>query len=192
MATAARHRPATIADYLEHPEGERLELIRGSLLPKVGTAPGHSDAQLGTGMTLGTHFQRGRGGPGGWRFFTELAVQLGDEVFAPDVCGYRRERMPERSRERPVRLVPDWVCEILSPSNVSRDRVEKRETYFRSGVAHYWIIDPGESTLEVFRRTDIGYALVLAAHSGQRVRAEPFDEVEIAVDELLGVDAATT
>lgn len=79
--------------------------------------------------------------------------------------------------------------EILSPSHQSNDRVEKRETYFQAGVPHYWLIDPEEGTLEVLRRTDLGYAIILTARRGQRVRAEPFDAVEIAVDDLLGVDA---
>ena len=86
--------------------------------------------------------------------------------------------------------MPDWVCEILSVSNESRDRVEKLETYFRSRVPHYWLIDPVEGTLEVYRRTDLAFALMLTAHRGQKVRAEPFDAVEINVDELLGGDAA--
>jgi hypothetical protein len=45
-----------------------------------------------------------------------------------------------------------------------------------------------ERTLEVLRRTDIGYATVLTAHGGARVRAEPFDQVELRVDELFGDD----
>jgi Uma2 family endonuclease len=117
-----------------------------------------------------------------------MDVQLGGEVFRPDLCGYRRERMPRRPQGRPVLLTPDWICEILSPSNASTDRVEKLDTYFKSGVPHSWLIDPLAGTLEVFRRTDLAFALVKAAHRGQVVRAEPFDAVEISVDELLGVD----
>jgi hypothetical protein len=45
-----------------------------------------------------------------------------------------------------------------------------------------------ERVLEVFRRTDLAYALVLSAKSGQRIRAEPFDAVELRVDELFGDD----
>lgn len=87
-------------------------------------------------------------------------------------------------------LAPDWVCEVLSVSNQSHDRIEKQETYFRAGIPHYWLIDPDEGSLEVLRRTDLGYAIVLTARRGQRVRAEPFDAVEIAVAELLGVDVS--
>lgn len=191
MTPVLQRQPATIQDLLARSEDDRLELIRGTLIEKANPTAEHADAQAGTTGTLQELFQRKRGGgPGGWRFFTELDVQFGPEVLRPDVCGYRRERMAERPRGRPVTLVPDWVCEILSISNESRDRVEKLETYFRFGVPHYWLINPVEGTLEVFRRTDLAFALVRAAHRGQRVRAEPFDAVELNVDELLAGDPA--
>ena len=187
MATAFQRRPATIDELLSRRGDERLELIRGSLVEKAAPTAEHSAAQLGAGSTLTELFQRGRGGgPGGWWFFVELDVQFGQELLRPDICGYRRDRVQERPKGRPVTIRPDWVCEILSTSSESRDRVEKLETYFRSGVPHYWIINPLEGTLEVFRRTDLAFALIRTAHRGQIVRAEPFDAVELSVDELLG------
>ncbi len=115
-------------------------------------------------------------------------VQLGAELFRPDVCGYRRDLLKEKPSGRPLLTRPDWVCEILSPSNAKTDRVEKLQTYFAAGVPHYWLVDPIEGSLEIFRRTDLAYALVQSAHRGQRLKPEPFDAVEFAVDELLGDD----
>jgi Uma2 family endonuclease len=179
-----------IDDYLAHGDDERLELIRGSIVEKAGVSPRHGATQVGTSSLLKGPFQRkpGGDGPGGWWSFTELEVRFAQEIFRPDVCGYRRERMPEIPNERVVSLAPDWACEILSPSHERRDRVEKLQMYFAHRVPHYWIIDPEAGTLEVFRRLELAYALVLTARRGQRVRAEPFDEVELRVDELLGAD----
>lgn len=179
-----------VDDYLAHGEHERIELIRGVIVEKETTVA-HSLTQGGTLKLVANPFQRkpGGGGPGGWWFFTELEVRFAREVFRPDVCGYRRERMPQPPKvPRLVELPPDWVCEILSPGHERRDRVEKLQTYFQHRVPHYWIIDPVAETLEVFRRVDIGYTLVLTGVRGQRVRAEPFDAVELRVDELLGDD----
>jgi Uma2 family endonuclease len=189
MSTASQRRPATVEDWLSHREDEHLELIRGSLIGKASPSREHAQAQLATGMALAGPFRyRRSGGPGGWLFYTELDVRLGNEVLRPDVCGYRRERIQSHGRERPFSVVPDWVCEILSASNQSNDRIEKQQTHFRAGIPHYWLIDPEEESLEVLRRTDLAYAIVLTARRGQRVRAEPFDAVELAVDELLGLD----
>lgn len=190
MGTAPRREPATVDDLLELDPDARVELIRGTLVDKPKASSDHAATQGSTTARLVAGFQRRPGGghPGGWWFFTELLIQLGREAFRPDICGYRRERMPERPRVPILKLVPDWICEILSPSHEARDRVEKLQSYFRAGVPHYWIMNADERTLEVFRRTDIGYALVLTAQRGERVRAEPFDAAELRVDEFFGDD----
>ena len=41
--------------------------------------------------------------------------------------------------------------EILSPSTASRDRTIKVELYERQGVREYWIVDPEENFVEVWR-----------------------------------------
>jgi Uma2 family endonuclease len=190
MGEAPKRKLDTIADYLARPAHQRIELIRGTIDEKSEATAEHALAQAATSRAVGNPFQRKPGGrwPGGWWFFTELEVQLGAEILRPDVCGYRRERVSVPPRGWPVLLAPDWVCEILSPSNPQRDRVEKLQTYFKAKVPHYWIIDPVAGSLEVFRRLDLAYALVQTALRGERVRAEPFEAVELRVDELLGAD----
>jgi len=190
MRDISRH-PATIDDLLARDEDERLELIRGNLVPKAAPTAEHAHAQSGVDRHVAWRFGRKPGGrwPGGWWILTELDVRFGNEVLRPDVCGFRRERLAGPPTGRPVEQRPDWVCEILSPSTQDRDRVEKLQTYFQFGVPHYWLVDPIEGTLEVFRCTELAYALVLSAHRGQRVRPEPFEAAEFAVDELLGGDA---
>jgi hypothetical protein len=55
-------------------------------------------------------------------------------------------------------------------------------------VAHYWALDPEADTLAVYRWQAEGYLHVLAAKRAERVRAEPFDAIELAVDMLFGDD----
>lgn len=187
MAIAPKRPPATIEDALARPESERVEVIRGTLVHKAAPAGEHSVAQAHLIRSVGNRFDRKPGGrwPGGWWIASEIDIQLGAELFRPDLAGWRRERLPDSPRGRPVRVRPDWICEVLSPSNESVDRVDKLQSYFQAGVPHYWIADPLEQVLEVYRRTD---ALVLSAKSGQTIRAEPFDAVELRVDELFFAD----
>ena len=96
--------------------------------------------------------------------------------------------MPERPTGSPISIRPDWICEVLSPSNPGTDRVTKLNRYFQCGVPHYWIVDPTEESLSVFRWTSDGYLLVLAADRDARVRAEPFEAVELPVGALFGAD----
>ena len=190
MPTVPKRPPATIDDALARPEAERVELIRGTIVHKAAPTGEHSGAQVHFDRRLGDRFDRRPGGrwPGGWWIRTEIDIQLENELFRPDLAGWKRDRCPDSPRGRPIRQRPDWICEILSPSNENVDRVDKMQSYFQAGIPHYWLADPIEQVLEVYRRTDLAYALVLSAKSGQIVRAEPFDAVELRVDELFGAD----
>jgi hypothetical protein len=55
-------------------------------------------------------------------------------------------------------------------------------------VSHFWIVDPIEETLDVYRWHTDGYLQVLAAERGDRVRPEPFDAIELCVGVLFGDD----
>ena len=45
---------------------------------------------------------------------------------------------------------PDWIIEILSPGNTSRDTKTKFDLYEESGVLEYWIVFPGVKTVAVY------------------------------------------
>jgi Uma2 family endonuclease len=181
---------ATIEDLFAIPEElRRHELIDGEILEKGAATGEHGAAQADLVTTLNLRFGRRPGGrwPGGWWFATEVEIVFGDDVLRPDVVGWRRERMVERPTGTPIRVLPDWVCEILS-TNRRNDLVKKKRVYHRDKVPHYWIIDPTEETLAVQRWSPDGYTEVLAAQRGERVRAEPFDAVELQVGALFGDD----
>lgn len=88
----------------------------------------------------------------------------------------------------PVKLRPDWTCEVLSPTNSTNDTVKKLRLYHRMAIPHYWIVNPHDATLTVMRWSDPGYVTVLTAERGETVRAEPFHDIEIAVGTLFGDD----
>ena len=62
------------------------------------------------------------------------------------------------------------------------------QEYHQASVSHYWLLDPREQTLAVFRWTAAGYVFVLGARRGQTVRAEPFEARELAVGVFFGDD----
>jgi Uma2 family endonuclease len=194
MSTPARIRPlATATDLLAIPEASRFhEIIAGELVQKATPTGEHGATQAAVTGSLFGPFSRPPGGhfPGGWWFETEVEIEFeAHEIYRPDVAGWRRERAPQRPTGTPVQLRPDWICEILSPSTARNDQVTKLETYRRSGVPHYWIVDPIQRTLLVYRLTVDGYLLALTASAASgRVHAEPFDAVELEVGVLFGDD----
>jgi Uma2 family endonuclease len=190
MSAAQQSALATAADLLMIPEDKRFhEVIGGELVRKAMPSGAHGRAQRALGGRVGDAYDRAPGGkrPGGWWIVTEVEIQLdAHEIYRPDVTGWRRERLPELPAESPILVRPDWICEVLSHSNARNDRVKKMRVYHRCGVPHYWIVDPDEETVSVFRWTPDGYLLALAAERGDRVHAEPFGDVELSVDALFG------
>jgi Uma2 family endonuclease len=117
-----------------------------------------------------------------------VEIQLAsDQVFRPDVAGWRRERMAVLPSEVPVTVRPDWVCELLS-RNKRHDLIKKKRACHLSGVGHYWIADPIEETLAVYRWHSDGYVELIMAARDERIRAEPFEELELHVGVLCGDD----
>jgi Uma2 family endonuclease len=193
MNAPARKLPATVEDLLALPEEDRFELVAGVLTPKEAARVPHGRAQLALGHSLYGAYSRRPGGPperpGGWWFASEVLVQLSPtEVRRPDVAGWRRERMPEAPADSPVTLVPDWVCEVVSPTNASNDTITKMRIYREAKVTHYWLIDPMVETLTVYRWHPDGYLHVLGARRGERVRAEPFEALDLQVGVFFGDD----
>ena len=125
--TGSPHPQASLEDFWAIPEADRFhELIGGEIVPKAAPSGEHGDAQAGIVGAIRPPFQRapggGGGGPGGWWIATEVEILLDTgDVVRPDVLGWRRDRCPERPVGNPVRLRPDWICEVISPSNANHD-----------------------------------------------------------------------
>ncbi len=185
--------PARLADLLALSEEElrRHELIGGELVER-GAATGRHGRAQGRAFHLLNPFDRRAGGPpdrpGGWIFATEADVYFDEwNTLRPDVAGWRRETLAELPEEFPVRTLPAWVCEVLS-TNKRNDLIRKKRVYHQYRVPHYWILDPAAETMLVYRWSADGYVEVLAAERGDRVRAEPFEAIELAVGVLFGDD----
>lgn len=185
-------RGATLDDFRAIPEHERFhELIAGELTQKAAPSGEHGDAQAGVVAAVRPSFQRrGDGaGLGGWWILTEVELSLETaDIVRPDIAGWRREHCPERPTGTPVRVRPDWICEVVSPSNATDDTVKKLRLYHRVAIPHYWVVDPRDATLTVMRWSADGYVTLLRAERAERVRAEPFQAIELAVGTLFGDD----
>ena len=183
--------PATAADLARLGPDVRAEVIGGVIVEKAVPGPDHADAHGALIVQLRRPFHRRKQGslPGGWWVLASVDIALTpQDVCCPDIAGFRRDRVPERPRDWPVTQRPDWVCEILSPSNASNDLVKKLRVYHRTAIPYYWIVDPTNETLTVLRWTPDGYLAALTAGKTDRVRAEPFAEIELRVGALFNVE----
>jgi Uma2 family endonuclease len=173
-------RLATYEDVLAAPANMVAEIVDGGLVLSPRPAKPHAAATTALSEELGPPFKRGRGGPGGWLIIFEPELHFGNDVLVPDLAGWRRERMPALVADLAYfTLAPDWVCEVISPGTARVDRVHKRRIYGEEGVGYLWFVDPIERTLEVFCNRDRGWSLVSSHEDAEKVRAKPFDAIEL-------------
>jgi Uma2 family endonuclease len=182
-------RPATYDDLVKLPDHLVAEIADGELHANPRPAARHAIAYARLGGVLVPAFDEGRGGPGGWGILLEPEFHLGPNVLVPDLAGWRRTRMPIVPDAAYFELPPDWVCEILSPSTASFDRVKKLAIYAHEGVPYVWLVDPLARTLEVLRLENRRWTILATHASAEVVRAEPFEAVELQLAILWGETA---
>ena len=92
-----------------------------------------------------------------------------DRGRKPDVAVYLHPESRRPPARGLVRVPPDIVVEVVSPSprDERRDRIEKMDEYASFGVSYYWIVDPGLQSLEIFELTGGRYARAARATEGR-------------------------
>ena len=141
----------TVADLDACPDdGNRYELVGGELF--VSRAPGipHQRVLHNLQLEFGLYLRQNPIGilvPGTGAVFSDYDAVIPDLVFV------RNERWPDVVSGSRVTGAPDLVVEIVSPGteNRRRDLLVKRQLYAKYGVQEYWVIDPENRSVEIYR-----------------------------------------
>ena len=154
----------TYAELEEWPDdGRRYELYSGEVIVVPTPLPIHQVVVLRLTEILAEHARV----TGGLALFAPLDIVFSEyDVLQPDVVFFDAERHRRIDFQRPIRIVPSLVVEVLSRSTAARDRGRKRQIFARYGVPEYWIIDPPARTLEVLRNSGSDFELS-AAYEGE-------------------------
>ncbi len=174
---------ASYDDILGLPEHVTGEILSGQLYAQPRPNSRHARVETGLARDLFGPFDRGSDGPGGWVILVEPELHLGAHVMVPDLAGWKRERLVEIP-DGPIDAVPDWACEILSPSTAVKDRKIKLPLYSKLGVGHVWIVDPLAKTIEILRNGGEHWILLATFSDQDHMRAEPFDAIELELRHL--------
>jgi Uma2 family endonuclease len=184
MSTTKRSAQSpTLADLDALPPGIVGEIIEGVLYTMTKPRARHQHTGTGISSDLRGPFDRGRGGPGGWWIIAEPGIELPNDTkeISPDIAGWRRDRMPELPVDEPIRVVPDWICEVLSRSTRRHDLLVKLPYYAKIGVAYAWVVDLDARVLTAHRLESGGWRTVGTYGEETEARIEPFDVVPINV-----------
>jgi len=181
-------RPATTADWEAVPAPYTAHLIDGELFAMSRPKARHAIALKQVVRAL-TPFDGPGGGtaqPGGWLILPEVDVRVRRDIVAPDLAGWRRDRMPDVPDETPIQLAPDWVCEVLSPSTETFDRGVKATWYASVGIGWLWFVDPEGQTLEVYRNDAGAWRPAGSWQGSVDVAAPPFEALSWPLGSLWG------
>ena len=155
MAPAlAQPRIYTEEDYNNLPENVRAELIDGQLYYMSAPSRIHQKILMTLSKTIANYIDSKEGSCE--IYPAPFAVKLfdnRDDTVEPDIsviCD------PDKLTDRGCSGAPDWIIEIISPSNPAHDYVRKLNLYADAGVREYWIINPEKQTILVyfFEQTD--------------------------------------
>ncbi len=184
----------SVEDWFALPEDMGAELINGRLVYNGTPGAPHRRAQMSLIEVLRGPYHRrtsAKDKPGGWWLAVDTDMDIADLGCRPDILGWRRDKHPTAPAPPTpaiVTAVPAWICEIVSPTTAYVDMGDKRVGYHRAGVLHYWLADPFNGTLTVLKWATEGYVIALVAGRREKVRAAPFEEVEIDLSVILGED----
>jgi Uma2 family endonuclease len=155
--TVSHPRPLTYDDYCLLPEdGKRHELIEGEFFVSPAPFIRHQSVSSNLLGALWSSLQT----PGLARVFhapTDLILAR-TTVVQPDliIVGQARQAfITARAVEGP----PDVVVEILSPSSLDRDQYIKRKLYEKFSIPEYWVVDPEQALVTVYRLDEGSYGI---------------------------------
>ena len=125
------------------------ELIDGRIVRMNPTGLQHGDIVIALGLHSETSCVSANwGGVGG-----EVGIYTRrepDRVRAADIAFVSRERLAERPLKGFLKVAPELVVEIISPTDRWQNVREKLEEYFAIGVHRVWIVEPDNRDVLVY------------------------------------------
>ncbi|REJ89274.1 MAG: Uma2 family endonuclease [Planctomycetota bacterium] len=152
MAAPVAEKLVTAEQYAEMTIDAPVELVRGEVVEM--TRPG-----MRHGVVCGRVYYRIEAwaaiGGRGFAATNDTGVITGrdpDTVRGPDVLYVSKQRLP--GGEIPsglLQVVPDLAVEVLSPTDVWKEVIEKVSEYLAAGVREVWVVDPELRNVQIFR-----------------------------------------
>ncbi len=139
----------TEEDYYNLPENVRAELINGQIYYMATPSRIHQEILMFLSKTIANYIDSKKGpckvypAP----FAVKLFSEDDRNVVEPDIsviCD------PNKLTDRGCTGAPDWIVEIVSPSNSSHDYIRKLNLYADAGIREYWIVNPIKESIFVY------------------------------------------
>ena len=174
----------TYAEYLLWKFEERVELLKGKLFKMSAPSINHQRVSRKLSTKIDNYLEGKRCEVFSAPFDVVLKNPNGEDntVLQPDLCVVcDPEKLADGKR---CYGAPDWVLEIVSPSNVEKELSKKMHIYEEAGVAEYWVLRPEEKELDIFVLQDNGYIGLKPRFAGEVVSPQKFPNLQINLSEI--------
>ena len=174
----------TYAEYLLWKFEERVELLKGKLFKMSAPSIDHQRVSRKLSTKIDNYLEGKRCEVFSAPFDVVLKNPNGEDntVLQPDLCVVcDPEKLADGKR---CYGAPDWVLEIVSPSNVEKELSKKMHIYEEAGVAEYWVLRPEEKELDIFVLQDNGYIGLKPRFAGEVVSPQKFPDLQINLSEI--------
>ncbi len=147
-ALQAQSEIITLEQYENLPEDIRAEVFEGQIYYMAGPSQVHQTILLELSSALNAYVKNKKGGCR--VFIAPFDVKLSTSpllLVQPDIMIICDKDKLDGKR---CNGAPDFIIEIVSPSNPSDDYIRKLYYYKNYGVQEYWIVDPTSQTVLVY------------------------------------------
>jgi len=127
--------------------GYSYEVVDGELVMSPKNNAQHGDATSEILMRMRLHAKTHRLG----RVFDSNTGfwMINRNLRAPDVSFVSQARLPKKLPKAFLQGAPDFLVEVLSPTNTRREMDERLRDFFENGTKLAWIIDLDERFAEI-------------------------------------------
>lgn len=137
----------TLEEYESYPENERIEVFDGVIYNMASPSQEHQTI-LTELLVIIRNYIKSKGGNCSV-FPAPFDVKLSDKpltIVQPDIMIVCDKNKLDGKR---CNGAPDFIIEIISPSNAADDYIRKLYYYKNAGVREYWIVDPRRKSVTV-------------------------------------------
>ncbi len=177
----------TYAEFLEMdiPENDTsiYELIRGEIVKRASPNTPHQRVSLKLIRQLDRYIEAKSLGE---LFHAPYDVYFDEENagIQPDLVFVTNERRSIIRDNNGIVGAPDLIVEIISKGTMDKDRGLKKDLYEQFGVREYWIADPRNRSIEVYRLDNNRYGLFSFAAEEGIIRSSVLPDLELEVAEI--------
>lgn len=176
-----KEQPLTYDDYAAIDDDTRYELVAGHLeLMSPSPSPKHQLVASEIYKQIDFDCRKDY-----VALFAPIDVILSpSDVRQPDIVLLSRQRM-DILTNRGIEGPPDLMIEIISPSSMKRDKIDKLVTYAYFGIPEYWIVDPHHAALEQHLLNENAYNLIDVFQADEPVKTPTVPCVSFTMNEIM-------